>query len=135
MTNPTYRLLLGAGLALFVGAAGAQYAPSTNSAMAAQSKATSAQPSQQPTDKMSANSNGSAQSAADQQNKSAQRSAAAEPMNTMRHAHKSTMHQHENVSPEEKSYRQALRQCVEERNDSQRDTCIDNAIVQHEPNS
>jgi hypothetical protein len=140
MTNPTYRLLLGAGLALFVGAAGAQYAPDTTSRMPAQkdtSKATSAQPSEQPTDKMSTNSNASAQGTADQQNKSAQQSTAGEPMHAqaMRHAHKSAMHEHENVSPEEKSYRQALRQCVQERSESQRDSCIDNAIVQHEPNS
>jgi hypothetical protein len=38
------------------------------------------------------------------------------------------------VSPEEKSYRQALRQCVQERDESQRDACIDNAIGQRQPN-
>jgi hypothetical protein len=51
-----------------------------------------------------------------------------------RHAHRSATQQSEAVSPDEKSYRQALRQCVQQRDDLQRDTCIDNAIGQHEPN-
>jgi hypothetical protein len=48
--------------------------------------------------------------------------------------HKSALRQQEAVSPEEKSYREALRQCAQERNESQRDACIDNAIGQHQPN-
>jgi hypothetical protein len=52
----------------------------------------------------------------------------------MHHARK-TERSHETVSPQEKSYRQALRQCVQENSESQRDSCIDNAIEQHQPNS
>jgi uncharacterized membrane protein len=48
--------------------------------------------------------------------------------------HKSGPRQQEALSPEENSYRQALRQCVQERDESQRDACIDNAIGQHQPN-
>jgi hypothetical protein len=126
MTTQAYRLLLGASLALFVGAAGAQNASDANSWMPAEKGVTHtmpAQPSGQATDKMSTAP----------QN-------AAEPTEAapMRHAHKSAMHQmrhREAVSPEEKGYRQALRQCVKERNESQRDSCLDNAIEQHQPNS
>jgi hypothetical protein len=59
---------------------------------------------------------------------------AAAPKNTTHHMRKSARQQNEAVSPDERSYRQALRQCVKERDESQRDACIDNAIEQHEPN-
>ncbi len=116
MLSQTYRILLGASLALCIGAAGAQNAPD-NSRMSAQkgTNATTAQPSEQPT--------------APQSNADATHAAA------VHHARKSASRQHEAVSPEEKSYREALRQCAEERNESQRDTCLDTAIGQHEPNS
>jgi hypothetical protein len=61
---------------------------------------------------------------------------AAEPAQSapMHHAHKSANRQHEAVSPEEKNYREALRQCAKERDESQRDSCLDTAIGQHQPN-
>ena len=52
MTIHTSRFLLGASLALLVGAAGAQYAPETNSRLPAEKDTMPAQPSQQPTGKM-----------------------------------------------------------------------------------
>jgi hypothetical protein len=128
----TSRILLGATLALLVGTAGAQNAPDGSSRMPAEKGTTNtmpAQPSQQPTDKMSADPNGASQGATAQQSTT-------EPTQStsMRHARKSAPRQHEAVSFEEKSYRQALRQCVQEKGESQRDVCIDNAIGQHEPN-
>lgn len=127
MTTHPYRILLGASLALLVGAAGAQNAPDNNSRMPAAKGAITtmpAQPSEQPTDKMAAaTSQGTAASKAD----------ATQPAPAHR-MHKSAPHQQEALSPEENSYRQALRQCVQERDESQRDACIDNAIGQHQPN-
>lgn len=127
MTNYPYRILLGASLALLVGAAGAQNAPDSSSRMPAEKGTMTmpAQPSDQPTDKMAADPNATAQGTA-----APKTDAPAPP----RHAHKSAPRQQEAVSPEEKSYRQALRQCVQERDESQRDACIDNAIGQRQPN-
>jgi len=125
MTTHPYRILLGASLALLVGAAGAQNAPDNNSRMPAAKGAITtmpAQPSEQPTDKMAADPNAAAPKADATQPAGAHRT------------HKSAPRQQEAVSPEEKSYREALRQCAQERNESQRDACIDNAIGQHQPN-
>jgi hypothetical protein len=132
MLSHTYRILLGASLAFCVGAAGAQTVPDSNSRVPAEkatTSATAAQPSEQPTDKMSADPNANSQSTAS--TKDTTEPAASAPM---RHARKSATRQHEAVSPEEKSYRQTLRQCAQERDESQRDACLDNAIGQHEPN-
>jgi len=143
MTIHTPRFLLGASLALLVGAAGAQYAPETNSRMPAEKGTTNtmpAQPSQQPTDKMSADPNATSQGTAAESNTAAQPNTAAQmdaspkqsaPAHQTR---KSATGPHETVSPEEKNYRQALRQCAQERNESQRDACLDSAIGQHQPN-
>ena len=125
MTNHINRIVLGASLALFVGVAGAQNtAPDSTSRMPTEKGTTTsmpAQPSEQPTDKMSGDANAAQGTAA--------------PKTMARHAHKSAKQQSEAVSPDEQSYRQSLRQCVRERDESQRDTCIDNAIGQHQPNS
>ncbi|MEO8566621.1 MAG: hypothetical protein ABI541_09590 [Betaproteobacteria bacterium] len=129
MTSHPYRILLGASLALLVGAAGAQNAPDSSSRMPAQKGTITtmpAQPSEQPTDKTAADPNATSQGTAAPKADTTQSA-------PMRHAHKSAPRP-EAVSPEEKSYRQALRQCVQERDESQRDTCIDNAIGQHPPN-
>lgn len=131
MLSHTYRILLGASLAFCVGAAGAQTAADSNSrvpARKATTSATAAQPSEQPTDKMSADPNANSQSTATTGN-------TAEPSAStpMRHARKPAARQHEAVSPEEKNYREALRQCAQERDESQRDACLDNAIGQHQP--
>ncbi|MGH8713785.1 MAG: hypothetical protein ACREYB_07250 [Casimicrobiaceae bacterium] len=128
MTTHVYRLLLGASLAVFVAAAGAANAPDAQSRMPADKGSASAmpaQPSAQPTDKMSADKSAKPQTTAN-----AAGPAKARPM---RHAHRSAMRHHEAVSPEENSYRQALRQCAKERDESQRDSCLDNAIEQHQP--
>jgi len=130
MTNHPYRILLGASLALLLGAAGAQNAPDSSSRIPAEKGTMTtmpAQPSTQATDKMAADPNATSQGIA-APNTDATQSAPAH------HAHKSGSRQQEAVSPEEKSYRQALRQCVQERDESQRDACIDNAIGQHQPN-
>jgi hypothetical protein len=143
MTIPTSRILLGAALALFAGAAGAQYTTDTNSRMPAEKGMTAtmpAQPAGQPTDKMSADPNAISQGTASESNAAARPSNAAQMEPSPKqpapahHAHKSATRPHETVSPEEKNYRQALRQCAQERNDSQRDACLDNAIGQHQPN-
>lgn len=129
MTNHPYRILLGASLALLVGAAGAQNAPDNSSRIPAEKgtmTTTPAQPSTQPTDKMAADPNATSQGTAAPKADAAQSA-------PMRHAHKSAARQQEAVSPEEQSYRQALRQCVQDRDESQRDACIDNAIGQHQP--
>ncbi len=125
MINHIYRIVLGASLALFVGAAGAQTAPDSTSRMPTEKGTMTtmpAQPAEQPTDKMSGDPNAGTQGTA-------------APKNMARHAHKSARQQSEAVSPNEQSYRQVLRQCVQERDESQRDACIDNAIGQHQPNS
>ena len=130
MTTYPYRILLGASLALLVGAAGAQNAPDSSSRVPAEKgtmTTTPAQPSAQPTDKMAADPNATSQGTAAPKADAAQTA-------PVHHAHKSAPRQHEAVSPEEKGYRQALRQCVQERDASQRDACIDNAIGQHQPN-
>ena len=129
MTSHVYRILLGASLALLVGGAGAQNAPDSSSRMPAEKGTTTtmpAQPSEQPTDKMSADPNAASQGTTAPKADTTQSA-------PMRHAHKSAPRQ-EAVSPEEKTYRQALRQCVQERDESQRDACIDNAIGQRQPN-
>ncbi|MGH8851825.1 MAG: hypothetical protein ACREYD_12590 [Casimicrobiaceae bacterium] len=133
MTKYAYQFLLGASLALFVGAAGAQNTSDSNSLMRADKGTTHAmpaQPSPQPSDKMSADPNAASQPTETQQS-------TAEPAKTapMRHAHGMAMHHREAVSPDERTYRQALRQCAKERDESQRDSCLDNAIEQHQPNS
>jgi hypothetical protein len=130
MTSHPYRILLGASLALLVGAAGAQNAPYNNSPPSAAKGAITtmpAQPSEQPTDKMAADPNATSQGTAAPKSDSTQPA----PAHRM---HKSAPRQQEALSPEENSYRQALRQCVQERDESQRDACIDNAIGQHQPN-
>jgi hypothetical protein len=130
MTTHPYRILLGASLALLVGAAGAQNTPDNNSRMPAAKGAITtmpAQPSEQPTDKMAADPNATSQGTA------APKSDATQPAPAHR-VQKSAPRQQEAVSSEEKSYREALRQCAQERNESQRDACIDNAIGQHQPN-
>ena len=130
MTSHPYRIVLGASLALLVGAAGAQNAPESSARLpAAKGTITTmpAQPSEQPTDKMAADPNATSQGTASQKADATQ----AAPAHRM---HKSAARQQETVSPEEKSYREALRQCVQERDESHRDACIDNAIGQHQPN-
>lgn len=130
MTSHPYRILLGASLALLVGAAGAQNAVDSNSRMpAAKGTITTmpAQPSEQPSDKMAADPNATSQGTAAAKSDATQAAPA-------HRAHKSPSRQQEAVSPEEKSYREALRQCAQERNESQRDACIDDAIGQHQPN-
>ena len=131
MTNHPYRILLAASLALLVGAAGAQNAPDNSPRMPAEKGTMTttmpAQPPEQPTDKMAGDPNAASQGTA------APKADATQPAPAHR-MHKSAPRQQEAVSPEEKSYRQALRQCAQERDESQRDACIDNAIGQHQPN-
>ena len=126
MISHINRIVLGASLALFVGAAGAQNAPDSTSRMPTEKGTMTtmpAQPSEQSTNKMSGYPNAGAQDTAAPKN------------NRARYAHRSARQQSEAVSPDEQSYRQALRQCVREPDESQRDACIDNAIGQHQPNS
>lgn len=134
MMNYASQLLLGIALALSVGAAGAQSKTDSysNSRLPSAKGAVGtipAQPADQPTDKMSNERNAATAETTAQRND-------AEPAQTapVRHARKSAMRQREAVSPEEKSYRGALRECVKQRDESQRDSCLASAIDQHQPN-
>lgn len=132
MTNHAYRLLLGASLALIVGAAGAQYAPDSTARKPAEKSTISAmpaQPSAQPADKMSTDRNVDSQGVTTRQNARPRTQAA-----LTRHARKPAARHDDVVTPQEKNYRQALRQCVRERDESQRDTCLDSAIEQRQSN-
>jgi len=52
-----------------------------------------------------------------------------------RHAGKSKRHSEEAMAPDEKAYRQALRDCAKEQSGSQRDSCLDNAIERFHKNA
>ncbi len=54
---------------------------------------------------------------------------------TGKHASKSKQHSEEAAAPDEKAYREALRDCVKEQNDSQRDSCLDGAIERFHRNA
>jgi hypothetical protein len=160
-----YRILLGAGLALCMGSAGAQtgdsatYPTSDKNATQGTQAPASAQPGQQgmgsasPTDRFHAKraaANALAESspkAADKMSGDMNAQAqSADEAGTKMHAQKAankpsrhvakTASRHEQIATQgDRAYREALRQCAKEQNQNQRDTCLDNAIEQFQRNS
>jgi hypothetical protein len=157
MTHPRYRTLLGATLAaLFVGAAVAQTTsadPSRLPASKGTPQAQQTQPADAPTDKMKGQSDAQP-AAADQAGKApaseqsgnkmpaskhaakkapataAKQAAAAKPAKHAKQASKASNQTTAALDPNEKAFRQALRQCAKEQQQSQRDSCLDTAIEQ-----
>ena len=123
MTNHYYRTLLGTALAAtFIGAAVAQTTSDDASRLPANKgtpQAQQAQPADQPTDKMKGQ--GDAQTS-DQSGKASSKPA--------KPASKSQNQPTAAAEPSEKAFRQALRECAKQSEQSQRDSCLDNAIEQ-----
>lgn len=121
MTHPRYRTLLGATLAaLFIGAAIAQTTsddPSRLPANKGTPQAEQTQPADQPTDKKVSAAVGMEASAA-KTTKPAKQASRARNQTTAA------------LDPNEKAFRDALRQCAKEQRQSQRDSCVDSAIEQ-----
>ena len=158
MTHPRYRMLLGTALAaLFIGAAIAQTTsdnPSHPAASKGTPQAQQTQSAQQPTDKMkgpsevqapaSDQANGKASasdkasnktSVANQTEKKASAAAGKEASSAKttkrtKQASKARDQTTAALDPGEKAFRQALRQCAKEQQQSERDTCLDSAIEQ-----
>jgi hypothetical protein len=159
MNSYPYRILLAAGLALLVSAVAAQAGDTPYSSTgknAPQAAATqtpsppaqttghaasqtsrlpavkgtadsaAAEPSQQPTDKMSG------QSIAQPQGSSKLAAKTPEPKSAKpaHHAAKKASRPDQTATPGEKAFRQALRQCVKQQDQTQRDSCLDSAIEQ-----
>lgn len=113
-----YQLLLALVLATSVGTAAAAQGKTDSSATAVIDSTPAQDAARASTDKMSADKTANA----------GQRHHATK----MRHSHK--MARRESVPPEEKTYRAALRQCVKDQDQSQRDSCLDSAIELHDAN-
>lgn len=128
MTN--YRTLLGAALAVtFIGAAVAQTTSDDASRLPANKgmpEAQQAQPADQPTDKMKGESDAQAP-ASDQAGKKASNEKSSKPA---KQASKSQPQRTAALDPSEKAFRQAIRDCAKRQEQSQRDSCLDNAIEQ-----
>ena len=173
MNSYPYRILLGAGLALLIGAVGAQTGgdmyPSTGK-NAAQPQAASpqtpdppaqtsgdaasntprlpaakgtaesatAEASQKPGDKMSdPSSKTHDQSGAQPQgsNNAVAKMSEPKPAKPIHHAAKPASRPDQTAVRGEKAFRQALRQCAKEQDQTQRDSCLDNAIEQFQRSS
>jgi len=127
MTNHYYRTLLGVALAAtFIGAAVAQTTSDDASRLPANKgmpQAQQAQPADQPTDKMKGQ--GDAQTS-DQSGKASNEKSS----KPAKQASKSQNQPIAAAEPSEKAFRQALRECAKQPEQSQRDSCLDNAIEQ-----
>jgi hypothetical protein len=130
MTNHHYRTLLGAALAAtFIGAAVAQTTSDDASRLPANKgmpQAEQAQPADQSTDKMKGQSDEQAP-ASDQSGKKSSNEKSGKPA---RQASKSQPQRTAALDPSEKAFRQALRECAKQQEQSQRDSCLDSAIEQ-----
>jgi hypothetical protein len=128
MTN--YRTLLGAALAVtFIGAAVAQTTSDDASRLPANKgmpQAQQAQPADLPTDKMKGESDAQVP-ASDQAGKKASNEKSSKPA---KQASKSQPQRTAALDPSEKAFRQAIRDCAKQQEQSQRDSCLDNAIEQ-----
>ena len=154
MTRLPYSTLLAAGLAVaFIGAAAAQNQSSEPARLPAKkgtAQETQTEPSYQKTQKMEGNTAatqneqtsagmhneqmGKAEAKTGktnmQQEHQAMRSHAGSP-----HAGKSKRQSEQAMSPDEKAYRDALRDCAKEQSSSQRDSCLDSAIERFHKNA
>jgi len=172
MNSYPYRILLGAGLVLLIGAVGAQTGgdtypstaknagqpqaaspqtpdpPARTSGDAASgtsrlpavkgTESATAEASQQPTDKMSDPSRKMPdQSSAQPQgsNKAVAKTSEPKAAKTVHHAAKPASRPDQTAARGEKTFRQALRQCAKEQDQTQRDSCLDNAIEQFQRSS
>jgi hypothetical protein len=129
MTNHHYRTLLGAALAIaFIGAAAAQTSNDASRLPANKGtlQAEQSQPADQPTDKMKGQSDEQAP-VSDQSGKKASNEKSSKPA---KQASKSQPQRTAALDPSEKAFRQALRECAKQQEQSQRDSCLDNAIEQ-----
>jgi hypothetical protein len=172
MNSYPYRILTGAGLALFMGVVGAQTygdRPTTMPADKNSPQSVQAQPSNlpnqpsadpatrlpankdaaqkaqsqpeiaaQPTDKMSGQANAQGKAS----NQEGRKISSAKSAKSTQHASKSTQNgtkpraQPEKTAMQgDKAFREALRQCAKEQNQSARDSCLDNAIEQFHHNT
>ena len=120
-----HRILFGAGLALLVGAAGAQTGVGSTPSTA------TAEPSSQPTAKISGQATAQA---ADPEQIGTDMRAQQQGKQVHHTAKRSTRHDQVAVRGES-SYQQALRQCVNEKDRNERDSCLDNAIAQFQRNA
>ena len=142
MTHTRYRTLLGAALAaMFVGTAVAQTTSDDPSRMPADKgmpQAQQTQPSEQPTDKMKGQPKASAPAAdkapatdkAPAPDQAAKKTSAAKPSTTAKQASKSNNQRIAALDPNERAFRDALRQCAKQQDQRQRDSCLDSAIEQ-----
>jgi hypothetical protein len=133
MTHPRYRTLLGAALAaLFIGAAIAQTTSDDPSKRTPQAEQT--QPADVATDKMKNDSDAQAPvpdwAAQKPSTEPAKHASAAKTSKPAKQASKSQAQPIAAAEPAEKIFRQALRQCAKEHQQSQRDSCLDSAIEQ-----
>jgi hypothetical protein len=130
MINHNHRTLLVLALAAtFVGAAVAQTTSDDKSRMPANKgmpQAQQTQPADQPTDKMKGQTDAQAP-ASDQTGKKTATEKSAKPAKQASKAHSQPTAAAE---PGEKAFRQALRECAKQQDQSQRDSCLDNAIEQ-----
>jgi hypothetical protein len=117
-----YRMLIGVALALLAGAVGAQ-GNTTSSG--------TAEPSHQSTAKMSGQSDTRAQASGQEETRMHGHKAG----HSVRHAARKAARNDQMATRGDQAYRQALRQCVEEKDPSQRDSCLDNAIDQFQRNT
>jgi hypothetical protein len=165
MNSYPYRILMGAGLAMLVGVVGAQSYGDKPATMPVDKNApqnVQAQPSSppvqtstdpasrlpvakgmtenapspaestlQPTDKMSGQANAQPKAPDPQSRKIA----AAKSTKPARHAAKPLSQPGQTAMQGDKAYREALRQCAKEQNQSTRESCLDNAIEQFHRNS
>ena len=127
MTNHYYRTLLGTALAAtFIGAAVAQTTSDDASRWPANKgmpQAKQAQPADQPTDTMKARGD----------TQTSDQSGRASNEKSSKPAKQASKSQNQSIAaaePSEKAFRQALRECAKQQEQSQRDSCLDNAIEQ-----
>jgi hypothetical protein len=158
MLSHRYPTLFVAALAAtLIGTAAAQTPSSDTSRMPANkgmSQADQTQPSQEPTDKMkgqesSSTMNQNSATSSQHEAMSAQNSESANSANGEKSMHHHAMNTHKNAkhawktkesseqaaAPDEKAYRQALRDCAKQENDAQRSNCLDGAIERFHRNA
>lgn len=162
MTRHRFPTVIAVALAAaFIGTAAAQTQSNDTSRMPANkgmSKADQVQPSNDPSSKVQGQSQSTGQTnedhaqsnAANHNQKNATKANAGtqaseqsnmqhQAMNTHKgtrhHAGKSKRQSEEAMAPDEKAYREALRDCAKEQNSSQRDSCLDNAIERFHKNA
>lgn len=143
MNIQPYRILLGAALMVLAGTVGAQTAeqPKPNNTGDDATAQTAQLPPSRP-DMAKAPTQASQQASAKMDEQSDAQAQASEKPSTKMKTGKRAHHLAKRAGSEDKvasegesAYRQALRQCAEEKNSDQRDGCLDNAIEQFHRNT